>query len=250
MAVSIILIVFASIAVLGVTTFIIQRYTQLETVERNTRCVYLAQAGIHNALYFYRFRKLTGNGYFSLGQTNIDANNFFVVGGTAADLLMVDASASYVGGTSNKYLYGLRLQNATNSKTITLNRMVVTWNNSWKLTTIRIAGSNRWTGNLSSPANCVFTSNVALNTTPSTYAINYLLFNNAMTGATISIQFFMTDGSSRSLVVLPASTNYNFTVKSTGKTAGSNMFRTIQADYNTLTGKVFNYDEINTEIVP
>jgi hypothetical protein len=217
--------------------------------------VYLAQAGMNNAVYWYRFRDLTGSGYFSLGQTNIDASNFFVLGGTAADLLMVNTSGSYLGPTTGppglryRKLNGLTIQNATNSQTIAIDRMVVSWDNSKKLKTIRIDGSDVWTDNLSSPVNADITDFLLDTTTP--YSIDYLEFSGDMTDVTtISIQFIMTGGSSKTLTVYPASNNYSFTAKATGKTTGSNIYRTIQADYNALTGKITNYNEINTEITP
>jgi hypothetical protein len=251
------LIVFVSIAILGVTAFIIQRLLENTSNQINTQCIYLAQAGLHDAIYWYRFHDSTANGYFTFGRTNIDANNFFVLGGAASDLLMVDTSGSYIGPTTGpswqryRGLYGLNIQNATNSKTITIDRMIVTWNNSQRLRIIRIAGSNLWAGNRSSPVNANLIPDFPLNTIPNIYSINYLRFSGDMRGATISIQFMMTDGStSRVLTVYPASQNNSFTVKTTGKTTGSNIYRTTQADYNALTGKITNYYEINTEITP
>ena len=97
LAVTVMLIVFTSIAVSGITIFIVQRLTQIEMKQFNARTLYLAQSGVHNAIYNYRFEDLTGDGYFSLGQTNIDVNNYFVVGGTAADMLMVDARSTAQG---------------------------------------------------------------------------------------------------------------------------------------------------------
>jgi len=243
------LIVFVSIAVLGVTVFIVEKLRQFDAEQVSARCIYSAQAGIHQAIYFFRLRDLAANGSFSLGQTNIDAGNFFTVGGTAADLLMVNTSTATTGGSGNRDFLNLRIQNATNSQTINIDRMVVTWNNTRSLRTIRINGSNVWTGNAVSPANADIT-NFTLNTTPTIYSIDFLRFSGGMAGATINIQFVMTDGTSRSLTVLPASQNYNFTVKSTGKTAGSNIYRTIQSDYNALTARIINYNEINTEIIP
>ncbi|MBM3255774.1 MAG: hypothetical protein FJZ08_05680, partial [Candidatus Omnitrophica bacterium] len=95
---AVLLIIVASVAVLSTTVFIVERLSQEKTYQLRTQCVYLAQSGIHNAIYRYRFNDLAANGYFSLGQTNVDANNFFVLGGTAADLLMTDTAASSVGG--------------------------------------------------------------------------------------------------------------------------------------------------------
>ena len=49
---SIILLVFASTAVLSVTTFIIQRFLQIETRRAGTKAIYLAQAGLHKAMWY------------------------------------------------------------------------------------------------------------------------------------------------------------------------------------------------------
>lgn len=253
---TVILIAFASVAVLGVTAFVVQRFGQYNADQINTRCVYLAQAGVQNAVYSYRFRDLTANGRFSLGQTNIDSNNFFVLGATAADLLMVNTSASVLapatGQINQRYrnLRGLDIQNATNSKTITIDRMVISWNNTRRLQGISIGGSNVWTGNASSPTDVNIT-NFTLNTVPRIYPINTIRFNGNMTGATITIQFIMSDGSSgKTITVFPASSNYNFIVKATGKTTSAGIYRTIQAEYNALTGRIINYSEISNEITP
>lgn len=249
------LIVFVTYAVFGVTVFIVGRLSQSRTDEIQLQSIYLAGAGIQNALYRFRYNDISANGYFSLGRTNIDANNFFTLGANAADLLMVRTNGSYLYPSTGalasryRYLYGLAIQNATNSNTVpvVIDRMIVTWNNSIRLRTIRINNSNVWTGNVLSPANCNIT-NFTLNTTPTIYNINYLYFYGNMTGATIGITFVMTDGSSKQMIVFPASSNYNFTVKATGKTSGSNIYRTLQADYNALTGKITKLDEINAQM--
>jgi len=239
---SVMLIVFASIAILSITVFIIQRLTQNVAKQRSASAIDLAHAGIQNALYFYRFRDLMGNGYFTLGQTNIDADNYFVLSDAAGELLMVNTSTAALGGASNRDLLNLSIQNATNSQTVTINRMVVSWNNARTLRRIRINGAVVWSGTLTSPANADIT-NFTLNTTPTIYPINELRFSGNMTGATISIQFVMTDGSIRNLTVFPASNNNVVTVTSTGWTTGSNIFRTIKADYNALTARIINYAE-------
>ena len=241
---SIMLIVFASIAVLGVTTFIVERFRQYNVDQLGAKCIYLAQAGVNNAAYFFRLHDAAANGYFTLGQTNLNAQNFFILGSSAADALMVNTSVSALGGTKSRDSLGLTIQNAVNSKTITIDRMVVTWNSSATLTAISINGASVWTGNASSPANADIT-NFTLNTTPTIYSVNYIRFSGTMTGATISVQFIMTDGSSKTLTVYPASQNYNFTVKATGQTSNSNIYRTIQAVYNALTAKIIDCDEIS-----
>lgn len=248
---AVILLIFASIAIMGVTSFIVERLNLNQIRQFQTKAVYLAQAGAHNAVYWYRFRDINANGSFSLGQTDIDANNFFVLGGTAGDLLMVNTSLSSVGGAGNRFLQGLRIQNATDSNAITIDRMVVRWNNNQRLRQIVINGSIVFSSlpGLWTPANANI-ANFTLNTVPTIYPIDYIMFSGNMRGVTMSIQFVMTDGTSRTLTVYPASQNYSFTVKSTGKTTSSNIYRTIEADYNALTARITSYKEINTEMVP
>lgn len=242
-------VVFASFAVLGITSFIAQRLKQNVADELYLKCIYLAQAGIHNAVYFYRDRDISGNGYFSLGRTDIDASNYFVLGGTDADMLMVNTRTTDTGGTGQRDLLNLRLQKATNSKNITIDRMVVSWNNSRTIRIIRIGGTNRWTGTLSSPADCDLPANFSLTST-STVNVNYIRFSGNMNNAQISIQFVMTDGSSKTVSVLPQSQQFNFTVKATGKTGGSGLYRTIEAEYNAATQRIADYEEINAEVTP
>ncbi len=239
-------VIFTSFAVLGVTTFIIQTLSRSSVIRTQTKCIYLAQAGIQNAIYFFRFHKLTGNGYFTLGQANIDSNNSFVVGADAGGLLIVDASNARL-SHGRADLVGLTIQNATDSQTITIDRMIVTFTGSSgrRLQQIRINGSivfNRWSG-LRSPANADI-SNYTLR--PSArYNINFLHFNRSMSESTIGIQFVMTDGSTKTVAVYPPSVNSNVvTIKSTGKTAKSSIYRTLQADYNPLTGVITGYKEI------
>lgn len=247
---AVILIIFAAVVTFSITTFIIQRLSQEQDNQARAKYIYLAKAGIHNAIYFFRLHDIAGNGYFSLGQTNIDANNFFVLSATAADLLMLNTSHSSVGNQGNRDLLGLTIQNATNTKAITIDRMIVTWNNNRKLKQIRINNSDVFNGNLKSPANVNIT-NFTLNKLPKIYNIEYIRFNNDMRGVKISVQFVMSDGSiTRNFGVFPASSTYSFTIKSTSKIVNSDIYRTIQADYNTLTGRITDCREINTQITP
>ncbi len=352
---SVILIVFASVSVLSTTTFIVQRFFQNRAKLRRTQSLYLAQAGVHNALYNFRYNDTLGTGYFTLGRTDIDSENYFVVGGTGADMLMVDTSLSYLGGALTQgecqavgracsdacnaqrdacraqcdanrdacraqadlnwqacragcpggpagaacrdncddqrdaarelcdairnacrqdcdtarencrdscdaqqdacidgtKLIDIYLQNATNSKTITIDRMIVTWQNTRNLVEIMINGTLVWSGSLPSPADANLNPNFTLDAVPTRYLMDYLKFSGNMAGVNTSIQFVMTDGSvTESIPVFPASNNFKFTVKSTGKTTGSNVYRTLEARYNALTGKVVDYGEINVEITP
>ncbi|MEA3560848.1 MAG: hypothetical protein U9R31_03660 [Candidatus Omnitrophota bacterium] len=245
------LIVFAGIAVVGVTTFIIQRLSQNEVDRIRTKCIYTARGGINEAIYSYRFHDLTGNGYFSLGRFNIGTDNFFVLGGTQADLLMVNTSESFrFKDEQFGLLKGLTVQNATSSKAITIDRLIVTWDTGVMLLEIWINGSKVWgegEEGKRSPADCDI-DDFILDTTP--VVIDPLVFHGSISGTTINIEFVMKNGSTKGLTVFPKSQNYSFTVKSTGKTTNSNIYRTIRADYNALTSKITNYSEIDTEITP
>ncbi|MFA5089080.1 MAG: hypothetical protein WC552_08640 [Candidatus Omnitrophota bacterium] len=239
----IILIVFASVAVLGVTTFIVQRFSQIEAKRISIAVVNLAEAGLHNAVYHFRLHDLAANGYFSLGQFPVDADHSFLLEATAADLLMVNTSQAAL-GSGRRQLVNLRIQNATNTQSIRFDRMIVTWDNSRTLRRIRIGNKTVWSGKQKSPANCSLSRTVSLNTLPATYPINALVFNGKMDGSTIKIQFVMTDGSAKELTVYPAANRNNFTVKSTGRLSGSNMTRTVEAEYNALTGRISRINEI------
>ncbi len=247
------LIVFVSIAVFGVTIFIVQRLSQNEANRTHTRCGFLAQAGPHRALYDFREHDRTGTGYFTLGATNIDANNRFTLAASEAQLLMVNTATARLSPAGGTDLINLRIQNATNSRSIRIDRMIVTWNNARRLTQIRINNINVWNGNLASPANANI-NNFSLNT-PTIYTIRYVRFNGNMltvptippgSPLTITIQFVMRDGSTKTLTAYPASNNNIFTVQSTGTTTGSTIYRKIQADYNAnaIPGRIVTYSEI------
>ena len=251
---TIMLIVFVSIAVLGVTVFIVQRFAELNTKVISNKCLYLAQAGVQDAIEQVRsrFSPATTYGYYPLGLTTVNTGETFRRGGTAADMLIVNSADA---AASSSDIINIKIQEATNSATpaVILDQMVVTWTQTAtrRLTAINIGGSDKWTGNLTSPATCNIT-NVTLGTgiTP----ITRLRFNNSASVITsISIQFIMTDGSSKTVAVYPKNNNSVFTIKSTGKVSGSNIYRTQEVDYNlmntTTSARIDDYDEINTEII-
>jgi hypothetical protein len=256
---AIMLIVFISTAVLGITTFIVQWFAQLNADQISAKCLYLAHAGIQDAIYEVRstYNPDTTNGSFTLGLATVDTGETYRRGGTAADLLMVDTSDT---SQDSQDLEGLEIQKATSSVSpaVAIDRMLVTWvksGTSRNLRSIRFNGSNVWTGNLSSPANANLSPNYTLNTAPTTISVDRLRFSGSMSGlSSMSIQFVMTDGSTKTAVVYPASNNCIFTINSTGKVSGSNIYRTIKADYNLMpatyatTSRINDIDELNTEI--
>ncbi len=242
---SVMLIVFVSIAVLGVSVFIYQRLSQNETKSISARCLYLAQAGLHRAIYDFRFHDLApnnppdNNGYFTLGQTDIDANNAFTLTATEGNLLMVNTATAVLLPAVNPgrrtRLQNLTLQNATNSQGITITGLTVTWSGvpaSRRLLEVNINTVQLWFGSVSSGVPINLNPDFALDMAPSIYPITFLRFNTDMGNAIITVQFTMLDGSARTVTVYPQSNNNIFTVLSTGATTGSNMRKIIRVDYN------------------
>ena len=249
---SIMLIVFSSIVILGLSQFVIQREQQSAIQRTTLNLIDNAHAGIHYSVYNYRWRDLAANGGFFLGNFTVSGNNTFSVGGTAAQLLMVRPTAAVIGGTAGNLNKELQiancLQNANRSSSITIASMTVTWSFGGNITIVRINGANQWTGTAASGTNLNITD-FALNTTPSIYAINYLRFDTVIpVASTVDVDFIMTDATTRTVRLWPVSTINNFTVRVSGKWTGSNAYRTLEADYNTLTSKVTRLVEINTLI--
>jgi len=251
---AVMLIVFISIAVLGLSVFIVQWYKQIDAQERQTRCIYNAMAGVNYAIYQYRV-----SGALTNGTTAIDANNNFTLstvsggGGGAASALVIDATASGTGGSGNRELQGVALRNSSVSA-ITINQAIVTWSNSRNMAEIVINGVTNWSGTASTPATVNFTTNATINA-GATVPLTCIRFSGNMVNTTITIRFCMTDGTTtNACTLLPAQPSVctqpatSLTIKSMGKTAGSNQYRSVQAEYNITTGNVSDYDEIATTV--
>ena len=248
---AIMLIVFVSTAVLGLSVFIVGWYKQINVEEREARCIYNAMAGVHYSLYQYRNSAALTNGTF-----NIDANNNFTLstvasggGGGASASLVVDATGAAL-GNNNRRLLGVHIRNSSASAII-IDRMIVTWSISNRtMSQIQINGSTVWSGSAtSSPANVnINNTTIPANTTRN---IDLVQFDGNMLSAIITLSFVMTDGTTTSAcTVWPTQGSVctqaaaSLTIKSMGKTVGSNQYRSVQAIYNTTTGNVSDYDEI------
>ncbi|MDD5356299.1 MAG: hypothetical protein PHY56_07175 [Candidatus Omnitrophica bacterium] len=252
---AVMLVIFVSIAVLGLSVFIVSWYRQIDSAERQERCVYNASAGINYALYQYRnSSSLTNNSF------NIDASNSFTVstvveGGSsgAAAALVLNATNAHL-GSNNRRLLQVTIRNSSSSP-VTIDRMIVTWNISNRtMSQIRINNSTVWSGSASSGQ----IVNINNTTIPpnTTLPINLIQFNSNMSSAIITLSFVMTDGNTTSActawpaqgaVCVQLATG--LTIKSMGKTAGSNQYRSVQATYNITSGNISDYDEIN-QVVP
>lgn len=242
----IILIVFIAITVSGITVFIVQSFSQVQIKGSRMRALYLAQAGVQNAVYNFRV-----NGTFSSNQpVYVTPGNYFVIGGGDAGFLMVDSSAVVITGRKKENLEGFVIQNVNSTRSITIDRMIIQWDDPIRaVKEIRIDGTRRWRGRLDSPADIDIDDTIIA--PAATSPTNVIRFDKDMSGVSyIDVQFVMTDGSTRDIRIYPASDAYSFAVSATGKVAGSNMYRTIRAEYDALNGKIVDYDEINSEMLP
>jgi len=248
---SIMLIVVASIVIIGVTTFVIQSLSTVNTKQINTRCLYLAQAGIQNALYDYRFRAISQEGYFTLGTVNVNAENYFLLEATEADLLMVDTSQVRLSGKKKKKLDNFFLKNAAESPALIIDRMIVSWEGAdmRKLKAIRLDRDRVWRNKgARSPVDAdIKDFTLQASAPPILYPDNSLEFDRDMSRAKIEIVFVMFNGSRKKMVMYDngVQQNYfNFSIRATGKVVNANGYRTLQAEYNALEGKVVHYTEV------
>ena len=257
------LIVFVSIAVLGVTTFIVQWFSQLNNDQINAKCLYLAQAGIQDAIYKVRSTYLNPPatyGSYTTGLTTVNTGETYRRGGTAADFLMVNT----VGATwssSNNTLSGIRLQKATGSATpaVTIASMNICWTKSSAATrnVNRITiGTTNYTVNVAPSACPGGLANITDRTLTNVSFLAFALrWSGSITLTDVLVKFNMTDGSSKTVDLWPSINSCQFTINSTGKVASYNIYRTIKATYDLMpatystTSRITDIDEINTEIV-
>jgi len=255
----IMLMVFAAIAVLGVVTFIAQRLRQQPAEEAFLKTIYLAQAGLHYAIYQYR----TASTFYSGTISNIDGSGGYAVvattsggggGGGQASLLNVDATGSYL-RNNDKDIRGITLTNTSSSSSIRITHMIMFLESgSETLKVVRIGDDNVWETDT-----FIGTSPVTLNINDVTIAANTTIdiarirFANSVSNRTVYVQFRMNDGTTTSICTVyppPASAcgSGNLTIKSMGKTAGSNIYRTLNAVYNTVSGTITSCTETNDTV--
>jgi hypothetical protein len=244
--------------VLGLSVFIVQWYKQIDVRVRESRCIYNAYAGVNYAIWNYR----SNPSVLTNGTTSIDANNNFtlstVSGGTEASSLVIDATNSSRGGSGNKDILGITLTNTSPTSSITLDRIVLYVNNgNESLDRVRISGvlvRNSTDTINTTPNNLDLTTN-AIIPANTTRTIEYIRFTNSFNPANLYMGFIMIDGSPTSIcTVYPKqgstcpTLDGNLTIKSMGKTAGSNQYRSVEATYNTTTGNVSPYNEISQTV--
>jgi len=248
---AIMLIVFVSIAVLGLSVFIVQWFKQIDVRARESRCIYNAYAGINYAIWNYK----SNPSVLTNGTISIDANNNFTVstvpsGGGAGEAanLTINATGSGI-DNKNKDIVGITLTNTSLTSSITLSQMIIYIDSGTKtLDKVRIHNSNVWSDKTS-----ISTTPLTLNMDDvvippnTTRTVQYIRWKDDISADTVYWGFIMSDGTTASACqVYPASSSCgsSLNIKSMGKTAGSNQYRSVEATYNTILGNVTVYDEI------
>jgi hypothetical protein len=246
------LIVFVSIAVLGLSIFIVQWIKQVNTDEISSRCLYNAYAGVNYSLYQFRNSASLAN-----GTININPNNNFTLstvsgggGGGQSSSLEINATNSSLSANRQDIL-GITLRN-TSASPITLSQMIIYIGSGTKtLDAVRINGSDVWTVNT-----LIGTSPVTLNMTDvtipanTTRTVNRIRWTSSMSGQTVYWGFIMSDLTATPICTVyprpasPCQSSGSLTIKSMGKVAGSNIYRSVQAVYDTASAKITDYDEI------
>jgi len=257
---AVMLIVFVSIAVLGLTTFIVQWFKQLDAEQINIKCLYLAQAGIQDAIYGVRSTYLnpsTTYGSYTTGLTTVDTGETFRRGGTAADFLMVNtAGATWASPT----LSGIQLQKVTSSATptVTITSINICWtrSSSANRTVNRVTiGSTNYTVSVSQAACPGNLANITDRTLSNASFVAFAIrWSGSITLTDVLVKFNMSDGSSKTVDLWTLNNSCQFTINSTGKVAGYDNYRTIKATYDLMpttystTSRIVDVEEVNSEI--
>lgn len=268
LATVILLIILVSIAGLGLSFFIIERIRQVKAQEAYLKAYYLSKAGVNDTLYLFRKNSYRGivylpkRGYFPLREVQLSSSEKFKIDGKEVDLLMVDTrrtSRFIIGwfGWKIFILHSLFLRNPTSrtpseGRNITLDRMIISWDNNtkYKLYQINIGGRKvwgRWNNPVSSPADC----NIDYTLLPQTYLQTQLFFKKKKRGGPdiswVNITFVDQEGEkSQNLKVFPGWSHFNFRITSEGSVdyPGASVRRKVEFEYNAASQTIEEYREV------
>jgi len=158
--------------------------------------------------------------------------------------------------SSNRNIVNDTIQN-NSASAITVNQLTITWNKTPKtLTAVVINGVTWWSGSVPRPPAVLTISPARTIPAHTTYAITRVSFNSSAAGdAGITMSCRFTDSSSSSpCTIYPAQASTctqssgSLTITSMGKTTGSNLYKTIQATYNTSSGNISAYQETSNSV--
>lgn len=243
---AVILIIFVTTAVLGLSFFVIENTRLLIAREGRLKSLYLAEAGVQEAVYWYRENFLNqGSGYFSLGQYPLGLTESFTLSGDEAGLLVVDSTASAASNGKNRYEVGnIYLHSAVDSQALTVTDIVITWTDAGSnLKKVMVGASNAWSGNSSSPA-ALNISDKTVSTGPENLVMEFSYGDP--TAQSIVVRFIMQDSTYKEVAVYPAYSSGNITFRSEGavETGAALIQAVLEAEYNIADSKIVRYRKI------
>lgn len=245
---AIMMMTFLATAISMTSIFVIAQIDQTMARQLSAQAMELAQAGVYKVIYDYRTREAQGTeGYYSTGQQNVDADDYFVIGAQAGDALMVNISGSTAVGNAISNVW---VKNASTAFA-RIDWLQLTWNDPTKiLNCVRYNGSQIWPTGAQCNGSAGSQAWINILDQPVTGGDNprefQFFWDGNISAATVSVLFWMSDETSNAVQVFPGANDYHFTIRSMGKPAGAGaVYRSVKAQYNALTGTIQKYEEIN-----
>jgi uncharacterized beta-barrel protein YwiB (DUF1934 family) len=246
----ILVIVLVVIVVAGLTGFVFESLRLATFKEQELKTVYLAQAGIMDAIVDYR----DGNTWTKKTNVNVAGNQYYHVG-KAANFLLVDASNILANGrVVNRWPIRNINGAASPAGDLTITSLVVSWTFGGNINKVKLGNTFVYAGpSVSSPANIDITDfTIAAGAYYDKTNDQYLHFDANVSG-TVSVVFNFSDGSSYKALLLKngSSVNKEFSITATGEVRGNATWRrTIEATYDTGTNTITSWQEKSSHIIP
>ena len=240
----IVIILLTGIFIFSITMFIRESLDLALVKENRIKAINAAQCGIYKAVE--DFRRL---GYYNT-ETNagIWGNEYYSIGGGAANFLQVDAS-SVKFESGGQAINNAILKNIRGASAIALSSVKISWtpNTSLeRLTGVTLGGAS-WAGSVNSGSIAILNYNF----TAGSSAILRMQWDVVVTTKTVACEFTFSDGSSVTAnILINGLTSPNcFTIKSTGNVVSNITWkRTLTAAYDAGTGKVTSWNETNSHL--
>lgn len=107
--------------------------------------------------------------------------------------------------TGGNQLTGVTLNNRNTAGQIRIDRMKISWSGvtgSKRMTEIKINGQtpSNWSGSVTNGTTVILTTPASLNPGSTNVPLNYIMFNGSMAGGTFSMDFIMSDGTTKSII--------------------------------------------------
>lgn len=245
--ITIILIMFATIMVIGISIFLAQILNLNIARANQSKAIYAAQAGAYKAIVDFQ----NVGAWSTETDTQISGNIYYSISASSSDFLRIDANSSKVLG-GGRILRDIFIHNANTTDDIILDTITITWDPDGGETLQKISfalGVFEWTGTASSGTTI---------TLPFTFVAggDYNLELNWIPGdnirdATITAQLDFSDGSSRTVYLLISGEkgSDSLSITATGKVAAKDTWkRTINATYDVTSQEIMSWQEISEHI--